>query len=285
MQFDLTDSTSLAQIEKRLVLLAVLSTQLPLLAYLAFSATTGDVNHDKAFLLALAGIAGAAVTICGFRSVTKAIAADLPARKSEELVTADPAPALDNFTRYSAMTASAQVDDFNIAMHEDRLTGIANQRGFQAQVDALPQAKRQGCMVLIDIDHFDQISEHLGEMAANRTLCDFAARLSSQTRRVDIVGRWQGERFAVFYQDCMDDEASWALARIAERIRKEPLGEVNGRPITFSAGLCRWRGEPVSAVMARANEALFRAGQSGRNQVLRADAAIDGRYDLTVSEP
>lgn len=282
MQFDSTGFILPSTLQKRLTALAALSTQFPLLAYLALNAGTGGINQDEAVLIALSGLAGTAVTVIGVHALLKSMAMHLLREKPAAVPAPRPAATLDSFAQYSAAT---QVDDFNIAMHEDRLTGIANQRGFLAQVEALPQSKRQGCIVLIDIDHFDQIGEHLGEAAANRTLCDFAARLSSQTRRVDIIGRWQGERFAIFYQDCMDDEASWALARIAERIRKEPVGEVNGRPITFSAGLCRWRGDPLPTVMRRAHETLFRASRSGHNQILRADAVIDEHYDLTPSEP
>ena len=68
----------------------------------------------------------------------------------------------------------------------------------------------------------------------------------------------------------IEDEASWSLARIAERMRREPVGMVNGRPITFSVGLCAWRGGPVMAAIANADEALYRAKNSGRDQIQRA---------------
>ena len=101
-------------------------------------------------------------------------------------------------------------------------------------------------------------------------LVDFATRLSSQTRRVDIIARWAGQAFAIFYQDAIEEEASWSLARIAERMRREPVGTVNGQPITFSVGLCAWRGGPVMTAIGKADEALYRAKNSGRDQIQRA---------------
>src|SRR3546814_7789568 len=98
-------------------------------------------------------------------------------------------------------------------------------------------ARRRGCIAVIDLDHFKQVNDMLGHDEGDRVLADFASRLSSQTRRIDIIARWGGEEFAIFYQDAIEDEASWSLARIAERMRREPVGMVSEQPITFSAGL------------------------------------------------
>lgn len=289
MQFDLSRLTSLSP-RGRPFAWSFIATQLPLLAYLAWGMFTSRADIGAIVILMLASAGGVAIALTPLMSepeedepATEPAPAFLDRRRGApqlRIGPGDEAPAPPMAKElYIAMENAVQIDDFNIAMHEDATTGLANRRGFLAQVEALPAAKRQGCMVLIEIDHCDQIVEHMGQHEYHRILGEFAARLSSQTRRVDIVCRWGGERFAIFYQDCIDDEASWSLVRIAERIRQEPLGEVNGRAITFSAGLCRWRGEPVPATIERARGALQKAGQLGRNRVQRAEQVAVEDFD------
>ncbi|MDI1294855.1 MAG: GGDEF domain-containing protein, partial [bacterium] len=66
--------------------------------------------------------------------------------------------------------------------------------------------------------------------------------------------------------------------RIAERMRLDPIGTVNGQAVTFSAGVCRWRGGPIDIPLHCADEALYDAKRSGRDQVKRAALSQDDVY-------
>jgi len=273
----------------RLIALCFATTHLPLLAYIGWGAATGRIASAEFIILSLATMAGAAGALLGIGALLDPIH-DRTAtpRMAEEPERKRGAPALPEISdiisrlfsgvRRAAAMTQEQVDELNIAAHEDALTGIANRRGFLAQLDALPLARRRGCIAIIDLDHFEQVNGQLGHDAGDRLLADFATRLSSQTRRIDIVARWGGEEFAIFYQDAIEDEASWSLARIAERMRQEPVGAVDGQPITFSAGLCAWRGGPVTAAIDQADEALHRAKRSGRDQIRRAERPSASAY-------
>ena len=114
----------------------------------------------------------------------------------------------------------------------------------------------------------------MGHDEGDRVLAAFADRLASQVRRADLVARWGGEEFAIFFCNSVEEEASWALARIAEQMRREPIGRVNGRIISFSAGLSRWSGGPVEEALAAADGALYDAKQAGRDRVCRAGASL-----------
>ncbi|WP_327752484.1 GGDEF domain-containing protein [Sphingobium sp. SJ10-10] len=263
----------------RLFALCFATTHLPLLAYIGWGAATGRFAWAEFIILMLATLAAAAGALLGIGALLDPIheregMVEEPEGRRSALALpeiSDIISRLFSGMRRAAVMTQEQVDELNIAAHEDALTGIANQRGFLAQLDALPLARRRGCIAIIDIDHFEQVNGQLGHDAGDRLLADFATRLSSQTRRIDIVARWGGQEFAIFYQDAIEDEASWSLARIAERMRQEPVGAVNGQPITFSAGLCAWRGGPVTAAIDQADEALHRAKRSGRDQIRRAE--------------
>lgn len=290
MQFYLATSLLFPRsLRLRLFALCLVTTHLPLLFYIGWGTATGRMAWAEFFILMLATMAGAAGAVLGIGALLNPIhvLADAPHQTDE------PAPKrgrptlpevrdiiarLISGVRRATTATREQVDARNIAAHEDGLTGIANRRGFLAQLDALPLPKRRGCIAIVDIDHFRQVNDQIGHDEGDRVLGDLAARLSSQTRRVDIVGRWGGEEFAIFYQDAIEDEASWSLARIAERMRQEPIGTVNGQPITFSAGLCAWRGGPVTAAIGKADEALYRAKQSGRDQIQRAQRPSTPAY-------
>jgi len=255
---------------------------LPLLGYILWGTATGRIAWAEFIILTLATMAGAAGALIGIGALLDPLHGQVNALNPVEQPERKRwAPTLremsDIFTRLfhrvrgPAATTREQIDALNIAANEDALTGIPNRRGFLAQLDALPLTGRKGCIAIIDLDHFTQVNEMLGHEEGDRVLVDFATRLSSQTRRVDIIARWAGQAFAIFYQDAIEEEASWSLARIAERMRREPVGTVNGQPITFSVGLCAWRGGPVMTAIGKADEALYRAKNSGRGQIQRAE--------------
>lgn len=282
MQFYLATSFIFPRtLRLRLLTLCLATTHLPLLGYILWGTATGRIAWAEFIILTLATMAGAAAALIGIGALLDPLHGQVNALNPVEQPERERlAPRLremsDIFTRLfhhvrgPAATTREQIDALNIAANEDALTGIPNRRGFLAQLDALPLAGRKGCIAIIDLDHFTQVNEMLGHEEGDRVLVDFATRLSSQTRRVDIIARWAGQAFAIFYQDAIEEEASWSLARIAERMRREPVGTVSGQPITFSVGLCAWRGGPVMTAIGKADEALYRAKNSGRDQIQRA---------------
>ncbi|WP_150290537.1 GGDEF domain-containing protein [Sphingobium estronivorans] len=267
----------------RLLALCCGATHLPLLGYIGWGAATGRMAWAEFVILTLATLAGTAGALIGIGALLDPLHAlagglnpnNVPNRGGKARRTppdvGDIVCRLFPFIRQGKAAPRSPIDEHNIIAHEDPLTGIANRLGFLAQIDALPQNRRRGCIAILDIDHFKQVNDRLGQDEGDRMLGDFAACLASQTRRVDLVGRWGGEEFAIFYQDAIEDEASWSLARIADRMRREPIGRMDGEPISFSAGLCTWRSGPVTAAIARAEDALHRAKQSGRDQIRRAE--------------
>ncbi|WP_062731983.1 GGDEF domain-containing protein [Sphingobium abikonense] len=264
----------------RLFAICFVATHLPLLCYIGWGAATGRLALAEVVTLTLATVAGTGLALYGIGALlspiqvlAEALNAQPDDGKSLPQV-GDVIASLYAGVQRAAATTQAHMNDLAIAAHEDPLTGVANRRGFLAQIEALPAAQRKGCIALIDIDFFKQVNDIKGHDEGDRVLAAFAGRLASQVRRADLVARWGGEEFAIFFRDGAEDEASWALARIAQQMRREPIGRVNGRIISFSAGLSRWTGGPIEEALAAADAALYDAKQSGRDRVCRAPAAI-----------
>lgn len=150
----------------------------------------------------------------------------------------------------------------------DALTGVFNRRALFSRYPETEPAN--GLSVLMfDLDHFKQINDRLGHARGDLVLQAFAEVMREQLRPADFIARLGGEEFCVILPGL--DGAS--AMRTAERIRLAlaeralPNGRDNG-VATVSAGLATaGLDEPFSSVLSRADAALYKAKQAGRNQV------------------
>lgn len=163
----------------------------------------------------------------------------------------------------------------------DGLTGLHNRRYLDLHLTTLfnnAQKRRAGLAVLLlDIDRFKSINDGFGHDAGDDVLREFANRIRSLTRDVDLVARYGGEEVVVVIPDVTLEEARIVAERIREKVSAAPF-EVNGRnaalAVTVSIGVAAIHsGEGAAAeIMKRADLALYRAKDEGRNRVI-ADAA------------
>jgi diguanylate cyclase (GGDEF)-like protein len=156
----------------------------------------------------------------------------------------------------------------------DPLTGIANRRAFLQNAEA--QLKRQAteprpmAVLLLDLDNFKSINDRFGHAIGDRVLQMFAEVGSGCMRRYDIFGRLGGEEFAALLVDTSRERA---LA-VAEQIRAsfvEVTGMIEGKPVvaTVSIGVVISYDAvlDLSALLAQADHALYRAKDNGRNRI------------------
>ena len=155
----------------------------------------------------------------------------------------------------------------------DSMTGLRMRQAFERDVNTrLAVATREGVpvsLVVADIDHFKQVNDLWGHQAGDEAIAAFGTLVSEMIREGDVAGRVGGEEFCVLVWNCRED----AAARLAERLRaafarmRHPaLGE--GICLTASFGVIeRARGEAYNGMFARADAALYRAKESGRNRV------------------
>jgi len=159
----------------------------------------------------------------------------------------------------------------------DQLTGLHNRRYMTGQLDALVKRAAHGgepvAALLIDIDHFKKINDGYGHDVGDEVLREFAVRLASNVRAVDLPCRYGGEEFVVVMPGTRIEDAE----RIAERIRLHVAGSpfrvAHGTELltaTISIGVAATLGpdDTPDTLLKRADEGLYEAKSSGRNKVI-----------------
>lgn len=154
----------------------------------------------------------------------------------------------------------------------DSLTGLRNRSYFNAILpEAMARCSRNHtslALLYLDIDHFKSINDNLGHDAGDNLLKEFARRLKSTLREVDIVTRLGGDEFTVIIEDPVTDESAGIVASniLQELNRGQWLGS-NSLKITSSIGIAIYDGRAVEAdaLVALADKAMYKAKHSGRN--------------------
>lgn len=156
----------------------------------------------------------------------------------------------------------------------DDLTGLANRRAFMRRMeDEVSRVQRYGSplsLALIDMDSFKSINDNYGHPAGDDVLRTFANNILTIFRHHDMVARYGGEEFAILLPNTDIDGAKRALVKVQERNARSHF-QSNGSAVampTFSAGLALYRsGETSAALIERADKALYRAKEAGRNRI------------------
>lgn len=163
----------------------------------------------------------------------------------------------------------------------DALTEIHNKRYLLEYLDReLARAVRYSrplSLVLFDLDRFKSVNDELGHLAGDFILRELASTLKTIVRRDELLARYGGEEFAMVLPECGLEPASEFAERIRVMIEKHVFRfEERTVPVTMSLGVATISGKqsiPTLEVIRQADEALYRAKESGRNRV--AKVAVD----------
>ena len=131
------------------------------------------------------------------------------------------------------------------------------------------------CVALIDLDHFKSINDGLGHQSGDSVLKRFSACAKQVLRETDTIGRWGGEEFVLLVPDIHAVSQGFkAVERLREIVQRQALcKDAPDLRVTFSAGLAvRQPHEPISALLERADSALYAAKQQGRNRCIISQA-------------
>lgn len=158
----------------------------------------------------------------------------------------------------------------------DGLTGALNRAGFlalsQTELEQRSEGVRGIALMMLDVDHFKWINDRFGHAGGDLALQHLVNALAGRTRRGDLLGRLGGEEFAILLPAITAAEA----ARLAERL----VAHIAASPVAFGERLIKMTisigltmvaatDRSIERVIARADEALYHAKETGRNRVVK----------------
>jgi len=156
----------------------------------------------------------------------------------------------------------------------DELTKLPNRRALaQRFLQEMQRARRHKnaiAFLMIDLDHFKQVNDSYGHLNGDAVLHELAQILASSARESDVCARYGGEEFALILHETTESGAKI----LAERIRAKVAAATfpGGLKLTISIGVAATDDSALfTQLMDRADQALYAAKQSGRNQVKVAD--------------
>ncbi len=158
-------------------------------------------------------------------------------------------------------THQVKLDEAERIISSDALTGVANRRRVEQEMEARAAVGREFTIVIFDLNRFKPINDTFGHQAGDAVLKQFATELKSAFRSTDLVGRWGGDEFIAI----LDGKADQAEPQL-ERVRKWVFGEytiqASGKEqkvfVDASIGVAGWsKGEPITLVIEQADKAMY----------------------------
>jgi diguanylate cyclase (GGDEF)-like protein len=173
-------------------------------------------------------------------------------------------PAIENARRFREARQLADLD---------ALTGLHNRRYFHEtlarEVARAHRYDRQLALIVLDIDDFKAINDRIGHLAGDGVLAETADRVREAVRSADVACRVGGDEFAVILPESSTDDADQLYHRLRGAISSRPVAHA-GR-LFVSAGIAELvAGDDPTAFFERADEALYRAKELGKGQVVEA---------------
>ena len=174
-------------------------------------------------------------------------------------------PATANAQRFRAARELADLD---------ALTKLHNRRYFYEKLDQevkrAQRYSRELSLLVFDLDDFKAINDRVGHLSGDAVLAEVGERIRSVVRSADIPARVGGDEFAVVLPESSREDAEQLYRRLRRAVSEKPLGPIEH--LHLSAGVADVRPEDDGkSLFERADEALYRAKQSGKGQLSPPD--------------
>jgi diguanylate cyclase (GGDEF)-like protein len=167
-------------------------------------------------------------------------------------------------SKTALLELTGQVSEYRARLEEserisatDSLTGLANRRGFEKQLEARVAARTSFCLVMLDLNDFKAVNDRFGHLAGDDLLRQFAVELKAQFTPFDTVGRWGGDEFVAITGGTLKE-----AEEKAECVRKWALGDYKisdaKARIGASIGVVEWDGvETALELLARVDRGVY----------------------------
>ncbi|VXD04609.1 Diguanylate cyclase (GGDEF) domain-containing protein [Pseudomonas sp. 8Z] len=148
----------------------------------------------------------------------------------------------------------------------DPMTALYNRRGLEQALTLWETEERPFALLMLDIDHFKRINDTFGHDAGDRVLIWLASLMRDNSRSGDLLCRMGGEEFAMLLPNASVETAQQVAERLREQVANTPIEGIG--TITLSIGIALWpeHGNSFKQLFKLADEQLYQAKSSGRNQ-------------------
>lgn len=160
----------------------------------------------------------------------------------------------------------------------DTLTGIQNRlamhRALERRHDRMERTDARATIALADLDHFKIVNDTYGHHAGDQVLSVAAARMLDGIRSYDQLFRYGGEEFLVLLDDAEPETTRVVLERLRMSLEEAPIKLNDGTEVTVTASFGAAeinKNETIEKTIERADAALYRAKEAGRNRVILDD--------------
>src|SRR5213078_1472429 len=175
-------------------------------------------------------------------------------------------PAIENANRFREARQQADLD---------ALTGLHNRRFFHEtlarECARAHRYNRRLALIVFDLDDFKEVNDRIGHLAGDSVLAEVAERVRDVVRSADIACRVGGDEFAVIMPESTLADADQLYRRLQAAVSARPVGQA-GR-LSFSAGMAELvPDDDPTAFFERSDEALYRAKERGKAQVVASGA-------------
>jgi diguanylate cyclase len=168
----------------------------------------------------------------------------------------------------------AELEQARLEALTDSLTGLQNRKGLTLFFEACMSDQTQAPLsaLVIDIDHFKSFNDRFGHLIGDLILRRLARSLAGVTEELGEVFRFGGEEFVVLLPECDQPTAVTLAESIRSHVSKVRFRNTRTNEelprITVSVGVAlRGQNDSLTSILERADEALYLAKESGRNQV------------------
>ncbi len=181
-------------------------------------------------------------------------------------------------TRAELETHRREIDNLKTAVRKDGLTKLDNRASLDEHLArVVQQALGRGegySLLMLDIDYFKKINDTYGHQVGDMVLTTLGALLKETCRPTDFIARYGGEEFCLLLPGADGAGAAERAERLRERVQRFPFRRGKGEeviPVTVSIGAAAFRtDDTVETWIERADNALYRAKEEGRNRVALA---------------
>ncbi|WP_458414760.1 diguanylate cyclase [Schinkia sp. CFF1] len=151
-------------------------------------------------------------------------------------------------------------------IQQDGLTGLANRRAFDIEIEKWVRQKIPFTLIMLDIDRFKKVNDVHGHLVGDDVLRFLAKMLHDVTREEDLCYRYGGEEFAFLLKGKNEEEAFALAERLRIKIAETP--SPTGAPITISLGISSFQKKDLDPAMVikRTDSALYQSKNEGRNK-------------------